>query len=89
MPRTRKVDDVMRARGYISVPHAAALTGMSEQGLRLWLIGDKPKVQSMRYGARWFVSVASLRAFLGPDASEMFGLPELAKTKIKTAEEDH
>ena len=89
MPRKRKVADVMRVRGYISVPHAAALTGMSEQGLRLWLIGDKPKVPSLRYGSRWFVSVSGLRAFLGPDASKMFGLPEPKPTAIKTKPEDH
>jgi hypothetical protein len=62
---------------------------MSEQGLRLWLKGDKPKVQSMRYGARWFVSVASLRAFLGPDVSKVFGLPETTKPTIKNPAEDH
>jgi hypothetical protein len=88
MPKTKKVDDVMRSRGYITVQHAASLTGMSEQGIRLWLLGDKPKVQSIRYGSRWFVSVAGLRAFLGPDASKIFGLPE-PKPTIKTPPEDH
>lgn len=90
MPRTGKVDQVMKARGYIAVKHAASLTGMSEQGFRLWLQGDKPKVKSIRYGVRWFVEVASLRQYLGPEASKMFGLPEPpAKPKTKTTEDGH
>lgn len=89
MPRTGKTDQLMAARGYISVKHAAALTGMSLQGFRLWLAGDAPKVQSIRVGARLFVSLASLREHLGPDATKVFGIPEPPKAKIKTTAAEH
>lgn len=89
MPRTGRTDQLMRARGYITVNHACALTGMSVQGFRLWLRGDPPKVQSVRVGIRLFVSLASLREHLGDDASKLFGIPEPPKSKTKTPPAEH
>jgi hypothetical protein len=71
------LNTTMEKRGLVSVAVAAERSGYTAQHLgRLLRSGE---VQGERVVRRWFVSLASLAKYLGPEASKALGLAPKGK----------
>lgn len=72
-PPRRLQEDLMRAKGYMTVVDVATFAGVNRQTVNLWL--EKGAIKSIRVAERIYITRASLEAYLGPE-----GVKALAAT---------
>lgn len=69
MTLRREQEDLMKAKGYMTVARAAKCCGVTRQTVNLWM--QKSVVRSIRVGFRVYVERASLLEHLGPEGAKM------------------
>jgi excisionase family DNA binding protein len=59
----------MRAKGFVTVAEVADRVGVSPSTVYNWIHDER--VQSLRVGSAWYVSVASVKAYHGEDVTDL------------------
>lgn len=72
MGEARLLKSVMADKGFATVAELISRIGMTEDAL--YRLIHSRKVRSVKIGKLWFVELASLAVFLGPEASKLLEL---------------